>query len=140
MRWSSTVLVAAVLAAAALCLLAATAAASTVRFLSDAELIARADRVVHGSVTGQRVVRVGPGVIYTISTLAVIEDLTGVAGDSVEVWERGGTVGNESMSVAGGVHFELGEEVVVCLKRRCWRAPYARHGDGEVRSRACRCR
>ena len=85
MRWSGTVLVAAV----ALCLLAGTAAASTVRFLSDAELIARADRVVHGSVTGQRVVRVAPGVIYTISTLAVIEDLTGVAGDSVEVWERG---------------------------------------------------
>lgn len=104
--------------ALALCLGGTTAVASTVRYVTDAELIARSDRVVHGRVIAQRAIRGGPQgrSISTVTTIAVIEDLTGVEGDTIEVTELGGTVGRESMRVSGSVHFELGVEVVVCLK------------------------
>lgn len=99
------------------CIGSTTASASTVRFQTDAQLIAQSDRVVHGRAIGQRTTRGPDGrTIYTVTTLAIIQDLTGVQGDTVDVWEQGGTIGGESLHVPGGVVFELGREVVVCLR------------------------
>ena len=94
-------------------------AASTVRYYTDAELIARSERVVHGRVTGQRVERdpANPRRIYTVTTLAVIEDFTAYPGDTIEVWELGGALDGEQLFVGGAVEFRLGESVVVCLDR-----------------------
>jgi hypothetical protein len=94
-------------------------AASTVLFRTDAELIALSERVVHGRVVAQRTVREQPPSrrIYTVTTLAVLEDLTGREGDTIEVWELGGIVGNEIMVVGGSVQYRIGEEVLVCLER-----------------------
>ncbi len=57
-------------------------AASTVVFRTDAELIALSERVVHARVLGQRTTWGGPQdrTIYTVTTLEVLEDLTGRAG------------------------------------------------------------
>ena len=100
-------------------LIAWPAAASTVIYRTDAELIALSERVVHGRVIRQRTERpAGPdGAIYTVSTIAVLEDLTGLRGSEVEVWELGGTFGGETMFVGGAVQYEVGSTVVVCLER-----------------------
>ena len=105
-------------AAALLLVLSAAASASTVRYVTDAALIAQSDRVVHGRVIAQRTTRNGSArAIYTVTTLAVIEDLTGVDSTTVEVWELGGTVGRDALYVGGAVRYEVGSEVVVCLRR-----------------------
>jgi hypothetical protein len=92
--------------------------ASTVIYRTDSQLVALSERVVHGRVVDQRTTRVGPqGRIYTVTTLRVIEDLTGIAGDTVEVWELGGRVGDEFLHVGGAVEYRPGEEVLVCLER-----------------------
>src|SRR5215218_8551304 len=108
-----------VLVAVAIAVLGSSAAsASTVRYVSDAAIIGQSDRVVHGRVIAQRTTRDGSArAIYTVTTLAVIEDLTGVDGTTVDVWELGGTVGRDSLHVGGAVGFEVGSEVVVCLRR-----------------------
>jgi Viral BACON domain len=94
-------------------------AASTVLYRTDAELIAQSARVVHARVLGQRNARGGPQGrrIYTVTTLSVIEDFTGFSGDTIEVWELGGTIGDEMTYVAGAAEYRLGEEVLVCLER-----------------------
>jgi hypothetical protein len=94
-------------------------AASTVRYYSDAELIARSERVVHGRVIGQRVERDPAHLrrIYTVTTIAVIEDFTAHPGDTIEVWELGGALDGERLFVGGAVEFRIGETVVVCLDR-----------------------
>jgi len=93
--------------------------ASTVLFRSDAELIALSERVVHARVVGQRTTWAGPQgrTIYTVTTLAVIEDFTGQPGETLEVWELGGVIGQEFLYVGGAVEYQLGEEVLVCLER-----------------------
>ena len=100
-------------------LLAVPVTASTVMFRTDAELIAASDRVVHARVIRQRVERPdGPdGAIYTVSTMAVLEDFTGAAGTELEAWELGGTIGDETMWVGGAVKYEVGSTVLVCLER-----------------------
>ncbi len=103
------------------CLLtvAAPLQASTVIFRTDAQLISLSERVIHGRVVAQRVARGGAQgrTIYTVTTLQIIEDLTGVVGDTVEVWELGGVMGDEFLYVGGAVEFRLGQEVLVCLER-----------------------
>src|SRR3712207_6437654 len=86
--------------------------ASTVRYVTDAELIALSERVVHARVIAQRSVWGGPGLdhIYTVTTLQVIEDLTGQPGDSVEVWELGGVIADHREYVGGQVTYEVGRE------------------------------
>ena len=108
-----------VICAAFLFLAAGTAEASTIIYRTDAELVALSDRVVHARVVRQRVERPdGPdGAIYTVTTLAVLEDFTGVAGIEVEAWELGGTIGDETMWVGGGVTYDLGSTVLVFLER-----------------------
>jgi hypothetical protein len=93
--------------------------ASTVRYFTDAELIARSERVVYGRVVGQRVERdpSHPRRIYTITTLSVIEDFTSHPGDTLEIWELGGALDGEQLFVGGAVEFRAGESVVVCLDR-----------------------
>ncbi len=93
--------------------------ASTVRYFSDAELIARSERVVYGRVVGQRVERdpSHPRRIYTVTTLSVIEDFTSHPGETLEVWELGGALNGEQLFVGGAVAFRAGESVVVCLDR-----------------------
>jgi Viral BACON domain/Matrixin len=94
-------------------------AASTVVFRTDAELIALSERVVHARVADQRTTWGGPQgrTIYTVTTLEVLEDLTGHVDDTIEVWEIGGAIGNEFMQIGGAVEYRLGEEVLVCLER-----------------------
>ena len=104
---------------ACFCAIAEPVRASTVIFRTDAQLVALSERVVHGRVVGQRTTRGGPqGLrIYTVTTLQIIEDLTGVDGDTIEVWELGGVLGGEFLYVGGAVEYRLGEEVLVCLER-----------------------
>ena len=94
--------------------------AATIAYQTDAQLIAMSERVVHGCVLRHRFERPG-GIntaIYTVTTLAVLEDLTGVAGgDTVDVWELGGVSDGEIMFVGGEVRYETGAEVLVCLGR-----------------------
>jgi hypothetical protein len=92
---------------------------STVIYRTDAELVMLSDRVVHGRVLRQRTERPdGPdGAIYTVSTLAVLEDFTGTAGNEIEVWELGGSFGGETMWVGGAVTYDAGSTVLVCLER-----------------------
>src|SRR6478735_10124361 len=97
------------LASLAVALLPASAAsASTVRYISDAAILGQSDRVVHGRVIAQRTTRAGAArAIYTVTTLAVIEDLTGVDSNTVDVWELGGTLGHDALHVGGAVRYEL---------------------------------
>jgi hypothetical protein len=98
--------------------IAAPVRASTVIFRTDAQLVALSERVVHGRVVGQRTTRGPQGLrIYTVTTLQIIEDLTGVDGDTIEVWELGGVLGDEFFYVGGAVEYRIGEEVLVCLER-----------------------
>ena len=108
------------LSLAFLCLLLAhPAVASTVIYRTDAQLIALSERVVHARVVSQRTTWGGPQqrVIYTVTTLTVLEDFTGQPGATVEVWELGGQVGNDIMFVGGAVKYAVGDEVIVCLER-----------------------
>ncbi|MEX2662878.1 MAG: hypothetical protein WD227_13185, partial [Vicinamibacterales bacterium] len=103
---------------AALAVLPVPAQASTIIYRTDAELIALSERVVHARVLRQRTERPEEGgTIYTVTTLAVLEDLTGRNGDIVDVWELGGAYGDEIMYVGGAVRYRVGEEVLVCLER-----------------------
>ena len=92
--------------------------ASTVVYRTDAQLVAASERVVHGRVVAQRPARVGQdGRVYTVTTLQLIQDLTGNPGPSVEIWELGGTDGAAFFYVGGAVEYRLGEEVLVFLER-----------------------
>lgn len=97
---------------------AGTVEASTIIYRTDAELIGLSERVVHARVLRQRSERPVPGgSIFTVTTLAVIEDLTGREGDIVEAWELGGVHDGEFLHVGGAVEYAPGTEVVVCLER-----------------------
>ena len=95
------------------------ASASTVLYRTDAQLIAMSERVVHGRVMSQRTTKAGPDgeTIYTVTTLQIIEDLTGVSGATIEIWELGGVLGDEFLYVGGAVEYRVGEDVLVCLER-----------------------
>src|SRR5687767_4461162 len=102
----------------ALAAIPAPAQASTIIYRTDAELIALSERVVHARVLRQRTERPEEGgTIYTVTTLAVLEDFTGRDGDIVDVWELGGVHNGEFMYVGGAVQYAPGAEVVVALER-----------------------
>jgi hypothetical protein len=102
----------------ALAVVPAPAHASTIIYRTDAELIALSERVVHARVLRQRTERPNEGgTIYTVTTLAVLEDLTGRDGDIVEVWELGGVYNGEFLYVGGAVQYVPGSEVLVALER-----------------------
>ena len=54
------------------------AAASTVPYRTDGDLVALASRVVHGRVLSVRTEAGDSNRIYTVARVAVLEDLTGV--------------------------------------------------------------
>jgi hypothetical protein len=117
--WRSTPVVLALTVIAGSMVSPASTEGSTVRFRTDAELVALSERVVHGRVLRQRTERPrgAAGSIYTVTTLAVLEDLTGIPGETLEVWELGGVFGGEAMLVGGAVTYVVGAEVLVCLER-----------------------
>jgi hypothetical protein len=93
------------------------AAASTVPYRTDGDLVALASRVIHGRVLS---VRAEPGDnnrIYTVARVAVLEDLTGVDESVVEVRELGGRIGIDEMFVAGTPGYVAGQEVLLLLER-----------------------
>jgi hypothetical protein len=96
--------------------LANPAGATTIPYRTDGELVALADRVVHGrvvSVTTESSARR----IYTVTRVAVLEDFTGVNEAVVEIRELGGRVGHEEMWIPGAPRFLVGQEVLVLLER-----------------------
>ncbi|MBA2303532.1 MAG: VCBS repeat-containing protein [Acidobacteria bacterium] len=105
-----------------LCALAVLAApltcwAVTYAYFTDTDLIRSADRIVRG-----RVIRVhteeGPGgALYTVASISVAEDHTGVPGTEIEVRELGGELGSRFLRVHGGSRYEVGSEVLVMLER-----------------------
>lgn len=97
----------------ALCALTAPASAATVAYLSDADLIARADRIVLARVVDSRVVRDAGGVVRTFTELRVVEDLTGMASPTVGFVELGDL---RTMFVPGTPTLRADEEVVVFLE------------------------
>ena len=93
------------------------AAASTVPYRTDGDLVALASRVVHGRVLSVRTEPGDSNRIYTVARIAVIEDLTGVDESIVEVRELGGRIGNDEMFVAGTPGYVAGQEVLLLLER-----------------------
>ena len=95
---------------------AAAARATTIPYLTDSELIAVSDRVVHGRVVEVRT-ESGPGAtIHTVARIAVIEDFTGVGDAVIEVREIGGELNGRRMFVPGAATYLVGQEVVLCLE------------------------
>src|SRR5215203_1419852 len=90
--------------------------AATVRFRSDADLVAIADRVVRARVLDSVVERGPTGAIRTRTRLAVLEDFTGGADTVVTVYELGGRLPEgTSLWIPGAPRFATGAEVVLCL-------------------------
>ena len=102
---------------AALVLAAPPAAASTVPYRTDGDLVALASRVVHGRVLSVRTEPGDSNRIYTVARVAVIEDLTGVDESIIEVRELGGRIGIDEMFVAGTPGYVAGQEVLLLLER-----------------------
>ncbi|MGE3840680.1 MAG: matrixin family metalloprotease [Vicinamibacterales bacterium] len=93
--------------------LAAPAPAATVAYLTDADLIARADRIIRARVVDSRVVRDSGGVVRTHTELSVLEDLTGVAAPTAVLVELGDI---RTMFVPGTPTLRTGEDIVVFLE------------------------
>ena len=98
-------------------LIAAPAHASTVPYRTDGDLVALSSRVVHGRVLSVTTERAENHRIYTVTRLAVIEDLTGVDQSVVEVRELGGRIGDDEMFVAGMPGYAAGQDVLLFLDR-----------------------
>jgi len=93
------------------------AESATIRYQSDAALIQLSGRVVRGRVLSVAAERTGSsGWIHTVTRIAVLEDFTGFTDPVVTIRELGGTVGGGTLIVGGGVTYEPGREVVVCLE------------------------
>ncbi len=85
------------------------------------EMIRRADVIVLGTVTANRVrlaMREGGMRPETSTTLRVSEWLAGPGGDTVELRELGGTWQGGGLRYDGTPEYAVGEEVVVFLERR----------------------
>jgi hypothetical protein len=106
-----------VAAALAVALTAGPAVASTVPYRTDGDLVALATRVVHGRVLSVTTEAAANHRIYTVTRLAVIEDLTGVDEAVVEVRELGGRNGIDEMFIAGTPGYVVGQEVLLLLER-----------------------
>ncbi len=110
-------LIAAALVLAALGAAPTPAAASTVPYRTDGDLVALASRVVHGRILDVRTEAGDNNRIYTVARVAVIEDLTGVDESIIEVRELGGRIGIDEMFVAGTPGYVAGQEVLLLLER-----------------------
>lgn len=91
------------------------ASATTARALSLSDLAASSEVVVRGQVEGTEAEWHGEYIV-TRATLRVDECLAGDCGETVEVVQVGGTVGDITMEVAGSHLLDAGDEVVVFLR------------------------
>jgi hypothetical protein len=73
--------------------------------------------VVHARVPAVRTETDARGVISPVATLAVLEDFTGGSDRVLDVRELGGVHEGRFHYVGGGVHFEVGAELLMCLGR-----------------------
>lgn len=110
MNWTCAALVVAALAPV-------TARAATFVVPPDRELIPRADAVVIASVVETHSRFADGGQIETVTTLSREEVIKGNVPDQFEVVEPGGSVGSESLSIAGVPQFDPGATVLLFLKR-----------------------
>jgi hypothetical protein len=90
--------------------------AATVGYLTDGQLVAAAQRVVYGRIAAVRTEAGAGGRVYTVATVDLFEDLTGVPGSRVEIRELGGKVGASAMVVSGLPAFSAGAEILACLE------------------------
>ena len=80
------------------------------------ELSQSADLIVHGTVLSKSSQRDEAGRIYTKIEVKVIEVWKGtVPGETLTIFQGGGTVGNERVEVSGEADYGVGEEVVAFL-------------------------
>jgi hypothetical protein len=93
-----------------------TAGATTLRYLSLADLARVADVVVHGRVVAVRSYRHGR-LIFTDTTVQVDRCLRGACGARVTVRQPGGEVGGFGLRVAGAFRAAVGEELVLFGRR-----------------------
>jgi Putative binding domain, N-terminal len=108
----------AVLAVAFALSVAPRASATTIPYRSDGDLVAMADRVVHGRVLAVWTERGQNETLRTVTRLAVLEDLTGIGTDVlIDVRELGGRLGDREMFVVGAPRFLAGQEVLLLLER-----------------------
>jgi len=112
----------AAISAAALLFLSASAMATVLEELSLEEMTARADGIVHGVVvsSGSRLVleEGRSAEPHTITTIRVLRWLKGGNAPTVTIRERGGTVQDRGMWIAGTPRYAANEEVVLFLERR----------------------
>jgi len=84
--------------------------------LSIAELSARAQAIVRGTVVSKRVIKRDAGGLLTKVGLRVAETIKGgKAFDDLEIVQSGGVLGERRTTVVGAAHFSIGEEVVAFL-------------------------
>jgi hypothetical protein len=94
------------------------ATAATVRYRTDAELVALSNRVVRGRVLDSVVERVPSGAIRTRTRIAVIEDFSGGTETTLVVLERGGRLPDGTIVwIPGAPQYVAGDDVVLCLER-----------------------
>lgn len=107
MRFAATVVVAACLA------IASGAQATVVVKTSLEEMTLRSEVVMQAVVVEQKVVEDKPGKIVTLTTLRVVDGISGVkTGDVVTVYQIGGRLGDTAAWIPGAHHFKQGEEIV----------------------------
>jgi hypothetical protein len=120
--------------AAALLLLSA-ASATTIAKLSFNQLTDNADLVVSGTVTRSWAAwDAAHKYIWTHYDVSVLSQIKGSAGQTVEIEELGGVVGDSGMTIPGTVVYQTGEKVLVFLSR--WPNGYLRTtgwGQGKYR-------
>lgn len=99
-------------------MVAASAWASLVMELRVDELTKRADEVVRARVLDRISRWTEDGhQIHTFTTIEVISNMKGAAGGAIVIRQLGGEVDGVGSFVGGDAHFEVGEEVVVFLRR-----------------------
>lgn len=93
--------------------LAPAAHATVVALTSLEEMTHRSDVVMQAVVVDQKVVEERPGKIVTLTTMKVVDGISGVkANDLVTVYQIGGMLGDRQSWIAGAHKFTVGEEMV----------------------------
>ena len=94
-----------------------TANATTVRRLSFADLVNKAEVIVAAQVIDSRTYRTGDGkLILTSYTVQVGETIKGNASPTVTITTIGGKLGNTTLRVSGMPQFENGENAILFLE------------------------
>jgi hypothetical protein len=82
------------------------------------EMVSRAGTIVHGTVLSNECREDDRGAIFTYTTIAVAEALTGsVAEDQIVIRNMGGKVGDRGLRVSDIPVFEPGEEVILFIEK-----------------------